>query len=74
VLGLAWWAWQLPLFIAYGDSFAHGLLLIVPQTILMTWLVNGTGGSMIIALLSTPGWSSLSRRCTRDPTLSLRLC
>jgi hypothetical protein len=55
VLGLAWWAWQLPLFIAYGDSFAHSLLLIVPQTILMTWLVNSTRGSMIIALLFHAG-------------------
>ena len=74
VLGVAWWVWQLPLFVAYGDSLVHSLLLIVPQTILMTWLINSARGSMVIALLFTPGWSSLSRRCMWDPTLLLRSC
>jgi membrane protease YdiL (CAAX protease family) len=55
VLGVAWWVWQLPLFVAYGDSLVHSLLLIVPQTILMTWLVNSARGSMVIALLFHAG-------------------
>lgn len=51
VLGLAWGVWQLPLFIAYGESVAHSLLLIVPQTVLMTWVVNSARGSMWLAML-----------------------
>jgi membrane protease YdiL (CAAX protease family) len=55
VLGLAWGLWQLPLFVAFGDSLVRSLLLIVPQTVLMTWVFNRTGGSMLLALLFHAG-------------------
>ena len=50
-LGLIWGLWHLPLMVVYGDPFLPYMLLIVPQTIIFTWLVNSAGGSMVIALL-----------------------
>ncbi len=55
VLGLVWGAWHLPLMVALGDPPVPYLLLIVPQTVLMTWVVNGTGGSMLLAMLFHAG-------------------
>lgn len=51
VLGMAWGLWQLPLFFAYGESVLYSVLLIVPQTVLMTWVVNSAAGSMLLAML-----------------------
>lgn len=55
VLGLAWGVWQSPLFVAYGESVIYSLLLIVPQTVLMTWVVNSASGSMLLAMLFHAG-------------------
>jgi membrane protease YdiL (CAAX protease family) len=51
LLGLVWGAWHLPLMVANGEAPVPYLLLIVPQTVLMTWVVNSTGGSMLLAML-----------------------
>jgi membrane protease YdiL (CAAX protease family) len=51
VLGLVWGVWHLPLMVATGDPPVGYLLLIVPQTVLMTWVVNSTRGSMLLAML-----------------------
>jgi uncharacterized protein len=51
VLGLVWGVWHLPLMVAYGDPLVPYLLLIVPQTVLMTWVVNSARGSMLLAML-----------------------
>jgi CAAX protease family protein len=59
VLGLAWGVWQSPLFIAYGEPVIYSLMLIVPQTALMTWVVNSAKGSMLLAMLSMQGWPLL---------------
>lgn len=37
--------------VAYGDPLVSYLLLIVPQTVLMTWVVNSARGSMLLAML-----------------------
>jgi membrane protease YdiL (CAAX protease family) len=50
-LGLVWGVWHLPLMVAYGDPPVPYLLLIVPHTVLMTWVVNSTRGSMLLAML-----------------------
>jgi uncharacterized protein len=51
LLGLGWGMWHLPLMVANGDPLAPYLLLIVPHTVLMTWVVNSTRGSMLLAML-----------------------
>ncbi len=58
VLGLVWGVWQLPLMVAYGDPLVPYLLLIVPQTVLMTWVVNSARGSMLLAMLFHAGLST----------------
>jgi uncharacterized protein len=51
LLGLVWGVWHLPLMVASGDPLVPYLLLIVPHTVLMTWVVNSTRGSMLLAML-----------------------
>jgi uncharacterized protein len=55
LLGLVWGVWHLPLMAAYGDPLVPYLLLIVPQTVLMTWVVNSARGSMLLAMLFHAG-------------------
>jgi uncharacterized protein len=55
VLGLVWGVWHLPLMVAHGDPLVPYLLLIVPQTVLMTWVVNSARGSMLLAMLFHAG-------------------
>jgi uncharacterized protein len=55
LLGLGWGVWHLPLIVANGDSLVPYLLLIVPHTVLMTWVVNSTRGSMLLAMLFHAG-------------------
>jgi uncharacterized protein len=55
LLGLVWGVWHLPLMVATGDPPVPYLLLIVPHTVLMTWVVNSTRGSMLLAMLFHAG-------------------
>jgi uncharacterized protein len=55
LLGLVWGVWHLPLMVATGDPPVGYLLLIVPHTVLMTWVVNSTRGSMLVAMLFHAG-------------------
>jgi uncharacterized protein len=55
LLGLVWGVWHLPLMVAYGDPPVPYLLLIVPHTVLMTWVVNSARGSMLLAMLFHAG-------------------
>jgi uncharacterized protein len=55
ILGLVWGVWHLPLMVANGDPLVPYLLLIVPQTVLMTWVVNSARGSMLLAMLFHAG-------------------
>jgi uncharacterized protein len=55
LLGLVWGVWHLPLMVANGEPPIPYLLLIVPQTVLMTWVVNSTRGSMLVAMLFHAG-------------------
>ena len=58
VLGVIWWAWHLPqLFIPELQWSVGGippfmyLLLVVPISILATWIYNNTEGSVLLTIL-----------------------
>jgi uncharacterized protein len=56
ILGVLWALWHLPLFFnpdtLYGNlPFVLFLAYLVPFTILITWVFNSTGGSVLMAIL-----------------------
>lgn len=56
VLGVAWGAWHLPLYLTGADMrplslFAPWVVLTVAVSIILTWMYNGTGGSLLIVVL-----------------------
>jgi len=56
VLGVAWGVWHLPLYLIGTDIrplslFAPWVLLTVASSIILTWMYNGTGGSLLIIVL-----------------------
>jgi CAAX protease family protein len=55
VLGIAWAGWHLPIFLMAGaftiPTFALYIVGTIPLTILMTWLFNQTGRSVLLAML-----------------------
>jgi membrane protease YdiL (CAAX protease family) len=56
ILGVLWALWHLPLFFnpdtLYGNlPFLSFLAYLVPFTILITWVFNSTGGSVLLAMI-----------------------
>lgn len=51
LLGLLWGLWHLPLTLAYGDPVIPFLLKITAVSVLITWVFNSTGGSMLLVML-----------------------
>jgi membrane protease YdiL (CAAX protease family) len=60
VLGVVWASWHLPLFFLsglsrfgdqYGQSFPTYLLQVTALSVALAWLVRGTGGSLLLAVL-----------------------
>ncbi|HEU6445817.1 MAG TPA: CPBP family intramembrane glutamic endopeptidase [Gaiellaceae bacterium] len=56
VLGVAWGVWHLPLYLVGADLrpiglFAPWVVLTVASSIVLTWMYNGTGGSLLIVVL-----------------------
>jgi membrane protease YdiL (CAAX protease family) len=56
ILGGAWGVWHLPLYLVGSDLrplglFAPWVVLTVALSVLYTWIYNGTGGSLLIAVL-----------------------
>jgi uncharacterized protein len=57
LLGLLWVAWQIPLVIMPATAFARVQLVItliagaIPASIVLTWIYNRTGGSLLLVLL-----------------------
>lgn len=57
VLGAVWCFWHLPLFFVSGTSqselpFLPYLACVVALSVLVTWLYNGAGGSLVVAVLA----------------------
>ena len=50
-LGVIWGLWHLPLWMAQGEALPHAFALIALHSILMAWIFNSTGGSLILAML-----------------------
>lgn len=55
VIGLAWGVWRLPLFWMAGDfhaeiTFGLSILQYIALSIVITWLFNGTGGSLLLVV------------------------
>ena len=56
VLGAAWGVWHLPLYLLGTDNRPLGLfpawvVLTVAASVILTWMYNGTGGSLLIVVL-----------------------
>jgi membrane protease YdiL (CAAX protease family) len=55
VIGIVWAVWHLPAFAfsipGYTGSFALYTLLVVGISIVLTWLYNSSGGSVLLAML-----------------------
>ena len=57
VLGTLWGLWHLPMFFVAGTSqskmpFLPFMLWVIALSILFTWVYNGTGGSLLLAVLA----------------------
>lgn len=81
----AWWAlWHLPLYFVQG-TYQHGLgfgsfrfwlttLVLVHLGVVYLWLVNGTGGSILLAVLAHAGFNAageLTPRTTLGDVIAL---
>lgn len=55
IIGIVWAIWHLPIYVMNGPQsyipFFLSLLRIVPEAILLTWLYNSTGGSVLLCML-----------------------
>jgi membrane protease YdiL (CAAX protease family) len=56
VLGLAWGVWHLPLYLLGAELrplslFAPWVLLTVASSVILTWMYNGTGGSLLVIVV-----------------------
>ncbi len=81
ILGVIWTLWHLPLFFnpATGYSitpFWVFLVFLLPFAILITWVFNGTGGSVLVVMIlhavmnasSSPLWRAIPEYSTREST------
>jgi uncharacterized protein len=86
ILGAAWTLWHLPLFFNPSTTYARQpfilfLAFLVPLTILITWVFNSTGGSVLLAVLlhavmnaSSSLWKAVpeyGRMATLDATTTI---
>jgi membrane protease YdiL (CAAX protease family) len=60
VLGVAWGFWHLPLYLIGTDNrplmlFAPWVMLTIALSVILTWMYNGTGGSLLIVVLFHAG-------------------
>ncbi len=51
ILGAVWALWHLPLFVATGQMGGWDIVIIMAWTLVLTWVYNGTGGSVLIVML-----------------------
>lgn len=69
VVGFVWLIWHLPsdvLMTALGSGWEWPLdriamrLAVIPLAIILTWIYNGTRGSVLVAMIFHAGWNSMS--------------
>ncbi len=51
ILGAVWALWHLPLVVATGQMGGWDIVIIMAWTLVLTWVYNGTGGSVLIVML-----------------------
>ena len=51
ILGAVWALWHLPLVVATGQMGGWDIVTILAWTLVLTWVYNGTGGSVLIVML-----------------------
>jgi membrane protease YdiL (CAAX protease family) len=51
ILGAVWALWHLPLVVATGQMGGWDIVSILAWTLVLTWVYNGTGGSVLIVML-----------------------
>src|SRR5919112_1759166 len=51
ILGAVWALWHLPLVVATGQMGGGEIVSILAWTLVLTWVYNGTGGSVLIVML-----------------------
>jgi uncharacterized protein len=77
-IGLLWALWHVPLYFIEG-SYQHGLgflsarfwltnLVLVQLSVLYVWLANGSGGSILIAILAHAGFNAAGELVPRSTT------
>ncbi len=82
ILGVMWGLWHLPLFFnpstgSYSDlHFGLWLAYLIPFAILITWVFNSTGGSVLMAMLvhavmnaSSEVWKAIPQYSTRPESV-----
>ncbi len=51
ILGAVWALWHLPLVVATGQMGGWDIVIILAWALVLTWVYNGTGGSVLIVML-----------------------
>jgi uncharacterized protein len=77
-IGVVWTLWHLPLYLVEG-SYQHGLgfgsvrfwltsLALIELAVLYVWLVQGSGGSILLAVLAHAGFNAVGELVPRSTT------
>jgi membrane protease YdiL (CAAX protease family) len=65
-IGIGWAIWHLPAFLfaipGYTGSFIAYVVLVIGISVIMTWLYNNTGGSVLLAMLLHGGLNAAPSR------------
>ena len=60
ILGAVWALWHLPLVVATGQMGGWDIVNIMAWTLVLTWVYNGTGGSVLIVMLFHAMFNTIS--------------
>ncbi len=60
IVGVVWGAWHLPRFLAHWDmvSFVIFVLDVFAKSIMLTWIYNGTNGSLLLVTLTHAAYNT----------------
>ena len=60
ILGAVWALWHLPFVVATGQMGGWDIVIIMAWTLVLTWVYNGTGGSVLIIMMMHAMFNTLS--------------